>query len=64
MAHSLLYNNNFAGIGIVINVAGCLIRGRRRWSVAYTSHEDYVVPHLEFGIEGHFSRETLTSFLV
>ena len=27
----------FAGIGIVINVAGCLIRGRRRWSVTYTS---------------------------
>ena len=26
-----------AGIGIVINVAGCLIRGRRRWSVTYTS---------------------------
>ena len=36
----LLFNgryNNFAGIGIVINVAGCLIRGRRRWSVTYTS---------------------------
>ena len=30
-------NNNFAGIGIVFNVAGCLIRGRRRWSVTYTS---------------------------
>ena len=27
----------FAGIGIVFNVAGCLIRGRRRWSVTYTS---------------------------
>ena len=27
----------FAGIGIVINVAGCLIRGIRRWSVTYTS---------------------------
>ena len=33
-------NNNIiiiAGIGIVFNVAGCLIRGRRRWSVTYTS---------------------------
>ena len=29
--------NKIAGIGIVINVAGCLIRGRRRWSVSYTS---------------------------
>ena len=27
----------FAGIGIVINVTGCLIRGRRRWYVTYTS---------------------------
>ena len=33
----IIIYNNFAGIGIVINVAGCLIRGRRRWSVTYTS---------------------------
>ena len=33
----IINNNNFARIGIVINVAGCLIRGRRRWSVTYTS---------------------------
>ena len=43
--HNIInFFNNFAGIDIVINVAGCLIRGRRRWSVTYTSHEDYIVP--------------------
>ena len=56
----------FAGIGIVFNVAGCLIRGRRRWSVTYTSPRGttYFRFFLEFGIEGHFRRENLTSFLV
>ena len=52
----------FSGIGIVFNVAGCLIRGRRRWSVTYTvTHGDYVIPNLEFGIERHFRRENLRS---
>ena len=64
-SHNNNNNNNFAGIGIVINVAGCLIRGRRRWSVTYTSPRDYVFQNfLKFGIEGHFRRENLTSFLV
>ena len=54
-----------AGIGIVFNVAGCLIRGRRRWSVTYTSPRGpRISEFLEFGIEGHFRRENLTSFLV
>ena len=55
-------NNNFAGICIVFNVVGCLIRGRRRWSVTYTSPRGLRIS--EFGIEGHFRRENLTSFLV
>ena len=51
-----------AGIGIVFNVAGCLIRGRRRWSVTYTSPRGLRISEflfLEFGIEGHFRREDL-----
>ena len=58
----ILFNIFFVGIGIVINVAGCLIRGRRRWSVTYTSPRGLHIS--EFGIEGHFRRENLTSFLV
>ena len=47
-------------IGIGINVAGCLIRGRRRWSVNFTlPHDDYVVPNLGFGIEGISGEKTL-----
>ena len=30
----------------------------------HSPHRDYIVPNLEFGIEGHFRRENLTSFLV
>ena len=41
-------NNNFTGIGIVVNVAGCLIRGRRRWSVTYTSPQGLHVRISEF----------------
>ena len=59
-------NNNFARIGIVFNVAGCLIRERRSWSV--NSHFPrglhFSDLFLEFGIKGHFKRENLTSFLV
>ena len=40
---------------IIINVAGCLIRGRRRWSVTYTSPRGLYIS--EFEIEGHFRRE-------
>ena len=42
------------GIGVVINVGGCLNRGRRRWSVTYTFPRG--LPNLEFGITGHFRR--------
>ena len=53
----------FAGIDIVFNVAACLIRGRRRWSVLTCTSPWGRLPNLEFGIEGHFRRENLTSFL-
>ena len=46
-------------------MAGSLIRGRRRWSVTYTSPQGLGISEfLEFEIEGHFRRENLTSFLV
>ena len=45
------YNNtHFAGIGIVINVAGCLVRGRRRWSVTYASPRGLGLRSSEFRI--------------
>ena len=47
------------------NVAGCLIRGRRTWSVTYTSPRGLrISDFFEFRIEGHFRRENITSFLV
>ena len=55
LVQSLIYNN-LPESGIVFNVAGCLIRWRRRWSVTYTSGR---FPNLEFGIEGHFRREKI-----
>ena len=42
-------------VGTVFNVAGCLIRGRCRWSVTYTSPRGQL-PNLSFWIEGHFRR--------
>ena len=48
----------FAGIGIVFNVAGCLIRGRRRWSVTYTSPRGTTYFRIFYSWEGHL----VTSF--
>ena len=53
----IIYRNRHS-----FNVAGCIIRVRRRWSVTYTSPRGLRIS--EFGIEGHFRIENLTSFLV